>query len=1185
VKLSIGMAAGIAAGVMVMSAAAFGAQAHDWENEQIVGINKEAPHATFVPYAKESQAVKDVYHKSPYYELLNGIWKFHWSADPSKRPVDFYKPSYDVSGWDNLPVPSSWHTYGYGIPIYTNVRYPFAKDWPRVMTTPPKDFTNYKYRNPVGSYRREFKIPKKWDGREIFIHFGAIHSAAYVWVNGQKVGYTQGSKTPAEFNITKYVKPGVNTLAVEVYRWSDGSYLEDQDFWRLAGIQRDVYLVARGNTFIRDFKVETDLDEQYRDATLTVKADVVCTGGAKDSDYEIDYTLLDADGKKVGGGPLGKITGVAPVKPEMVFPIKAPKLWTAETPNLYRLLLTLKNGEGDVLEVVTAKIGFREVEIKNARLLVNGKSVLLKGANRHEHDPDFGHVISRESMLKDILLMKRWNVNTVRTCHYPDDPMWYKLCDEYGIYVVDEANVESHGMGYGKESLGHQPEWEKAHVVREVAMVERDKNHPSVIIWSLGNEAGPGRNFAAARKAILARDTTRPIHYERDNSKADIDSCMYPSVEWLARTGAANSDKPFFMCEYAHAMGNALGNFKEYWDAIENSRRLIGGCIWDWVDQGLLVRERRPGDPVSKSNGQGLHNLVFANQVKGEKLTRENGWFYAYGGDFGDMPNSHAFCINGVIWSDHTVSPKMYEVKKVYQNIAVGAADTAAGKAKVRNKFIFTNLKEFTPVWSLSENGVVIQHGRLEPLDIAPGAEEVVEIPLRKPELKPGAEYFMKLAFVLRKNTSWAKKGHVVAWEQLPVDWKAPAAPVQQVGSKSALQVADKDGAVIVSGDGFKVEFDKNSGTVAELAYDGEGIIEDGNGPRLNLYRAPLDNDKWTSGNWTRLGLDALTAKVESFRVNRDNPHAVAVTATVIYSGKSGFSARQSVTWTVLDSGCIVSDNSISFSSNGTVLPRVGVQMLVDDDYDDVVWFGRGPGENYVDRKTGSAIGRYKANVEDMYVPYVRPQSCGNRSDVRWALLKNGGRGLLVVPEVPMSITALHYTEQDLAAAKHPVDLKERGDVVFSLDAKQLGLGGASCGPRPMNKYMLKSEPVAFRYWLRPWSKKGDSPAALAAQTPPLGAAVLLSRNSDGLVQVSCKTPGAKLFVKIDDGEPRPYTAPFIFKDGGKVTAWAEYPDGFLNKESARVSEVYRGLVDRSGWKIVSADSFEPGEGEPEDFE
>jgi beta-galactosidase len=1081
VKLLCGCAAGV-----MMTVAAFAADSgRDWENEHIFERNREAAHATLLPFDSRKQALVDDWSKSPWYQSLNGIWKFRWSPDPDHRPVDFYKMSYDISGWDDLPVPSSWQTYGFGIPIYTNQKYPFQRDWPRVTSEPPKSYTNYKYRNPVGSYRHDFIIPRKWKKREIFIQFGAVRSAAYIWVNGSKVGYSQGSKTPAEFNITKYVHPGKNSLAVEVYRWSDGSYLEDQDCWRLSGIHRDVILFATPKTHIRDYQVITDLDDDYRNATLTINTDVA-RYSASAPDYRIEVELLDAAGRRVGKSPLGIIKSSQDNKPSISIPITAPKLWSAEDPNLYRLLLTLKTVKGKTLEVITSRIGFREVEIKNARLYVNGRPVYIKGVNRHENDPDQGHVVSRESMLNDIRLLKQLNVNTVRTSHYPDDPYWYNLCDEYGIYLLDEANLESHGMYYGKDSLAHQPTWEKAHVAREVAMVQRDKNHPSIIIWSMGNEAGPGENFRAGRKAILAIDTTRPIHYERDNSVADINSAMYPRVDKLMNAKSKSKGKPFLMCEYTLVMGNSLGNLQEYWDAIESHQQYIGGCIWELLDLGLRIRKRKPGDPTSTSPGQGLHKFIFHNQVEDEDPSVSNGWFYAYGGSFGDKPNSGSFCLTGLLFSDHTVSPKMQEVKKVYQNVAFKPIQLADGEISVGNKYAFTNLNDFRLTWKLLENGETIQGGHLKPLDVAPGATKNVRIPLHKPKLKAGAEYLLNISMETRQKTLWADAGYAVARGQMKIPWRAPAAKAQNLKRCRPLMVSRKGGLVKIAGDEFSVEFDQTNGILNSLIYDGRAVIKSGGGPRLNFFRAYLDNDRWVSGKWRKIGLMDLKPKLEKFEVDDADDRRVVVRSEILYTGKQGFSSRHVTVWTVMANGCIAVDNNVVATPEDTVLPRIGVRMELQPGLENFTWYGRGPEENYVDRKTGAFIGRYSRSVSEMLTPYTRIQSCGNRCDVRWALLTDkSGSGLLVVPEKPMSMTALHYTERDLHYANHQTELEAHPETMLYLDAAHLGLGNGSCGPRTMERYILRAHPMAFRYRMLPWNSKSGDPAEVAAKTSP----------------------------------------------------------------------------------------------------
>jgi beta-galactosidase len=1034
---------------LACASVAVGAGARDWEDPGVIGRNKEPPHCTLMPYATIAQAVEGTRDASPYFVSLNGPWKFHWVKQPDERPVGFERPDHDVSRWDEIRVPSNWELEGYGVPIYSNVTYPFAKDPPRVTGPVPDDWTAAKQPNPVGSYRRTFTIPDSWEGREVFLHFEGVDSAMYVWVNGVEVGYSQDSRTPAEFDITRYLRPGENVVAVEVYRWCDGSYLEDQDFWRLSGIYRDVFLFSTPKVHVRDFFVRTDLDAEYRNATLHVAAAVHNYGADPAGAHTLEISLRDDGDRPVGDAPLmtASLPSVPPGEtalPGLAAVVAAPELWSSEKPNLYRLVLALKNAAGDIVEVLSCRVGFREIEIKNSMLCVNGVPVKLKGVNRHEHDPDRGHAVGIDLMIEDIKLMKRFNVNCVRTSHYPNDPRWYDLCDEYGMYVIDEANVESHGMGYGPESLGHDPAWEQAHVARETAMVHRDKNHPSVIIWSMGNEAGPGRNFQAGRDAILAIDRTRPIHYERDNDKADIDSCMYPAVEWLDRVGAQDSPKPFIMCEYAHAMGNAVGNLKEYWDVIESHDRLIGGCIWDWVDQGI------------------------------RKKTPDGREYFAYGGDFGDVPNDGPFCINGLIFPDRTIPPKMWEVKNVYQYIDVEPDDLAAGKVRVKNKHFFTNLREFDGRWILTEDGAVIQRGDIPTLDVEPQQSAVVALPIAEPDLKPGAEYFLRVSFHLREDTRWAAKGHEVAWRQLPMPYAVPPAPVMDIDALPTLSCLENGDRVVVTDPGFELVFSKATGTIASLTYGGKAVIREQagkvNGPILNAFRAPTNNDAYCMRSWWNAGLGDLTRTVHSVEVRSENPRAVVIATHVTSQGKGDCRFDVHTGWTVLGNGVIEVANHIVPEGTPDMLPRIGFVLELAPELRNLTWFGRGPHENYVDRKISADVGLYRSTVADQYVPYVGPQETGNKEDVRWvALTDDDGIGLLVVGAPTMSMTALHHTAQDLAAARHPVDLPARKEVYLCLDYAQNGLGGGSCGPPPMDKYILRPHPIDFAFSLRPY--------------------------------------------------------------------------------------------------------------------
>ncbi len=1020
------------------------------ENPGVFGINKEPAHSTIVPFPTVEQALAYRATSSPMVWSLNGTWQFHWAKKPDDRPREFYRPEYDASSWDSIPVPSNWQMHGYDIPIYTNVRYPFPADPPHI----PHDF------NPVGSYRRTFTLPEGWEGRQIFVVFDGDESAFYLWVNDQAAGYSQDSRTPAEFNITRFVKQGQNLIAVEVYRWSDGSYLEDQDFWRLSGIFRDVYLVARPAVYVRDFFVRTELDGAYRDATLRITAKVRNNGAGAVKKPTLEAVLLD--GIEPAAQEIARMTASTPylesgAESTMLLrtEVANPRKWSAEKPCLYMLLLTLMDSQGQVLEVIPVRVGFRSVEIKGGQLLLNGKPIYIKGVNRHEHDPDTGHYVTVESMVQDILLMKRFNINAVRACHYPDAPVWYDLCDYYGLYVIDEANVESHGMGYDPErTLANKPEWRAAHLDRISRMVERDKNHPSVIIWSMGNEAGDGTTFEEASDWIHQRDPSRPVHYERAGTRphTDIVCPMYSPLEHLLQYGSQERQRPLIMCEYAHAMGNAVGNLKEYWEVIERYRNLQGGCIWDWVDQGLRK---------------------YTVDEKGQRV-----WFWAYGGDFGDEPNDGNFCCNGLVLPDRRVTAKLWEVKKVYQNIAVEPVNLANGKILVRNKFFFTDLSEFQPTWELREDGTVLQRGVMAPMELPPGQVAEVRLPVRKPRLRPGAEYHLRVAFRLRAAGPWAEEGHEVAWEQLAMPWRAPAAPVERLTAGQTLQVSDCGALVRVQGQNFAVFFSRANGTLESLCYGDREVLAktDAAGPVLNAYRAPTDNDKYLRPLWHQAGLDRLEATVKSFRVTQVAAGEVQVQAQLFHSGAEGKGFLHTVSYRVMGNGWIDVLNHVEPFGELPILPRLGVRLILDPAYEFLEWFGRGPHENYPDRRTSADVGRYRSTVSAQYEPYVRPQEMGNREEVRWlALTDKTGAGLLVVADQPLAASALHFTAHDLNKAAHIHELRPRPEVVLCLDYKQCGLGNASCGPGVLEQYALKPAPATFRFSLRPYAPEmGD---------------------------------------------------------------------------------------------------------------
>ena len=1136
------------------------AQHPDWENERMIGKNKEPGHVTYVPYATEAQALKGVAMESPFYRSLNGEWKFNWAKQPAGRPETFFKPDYDLSKWATIPVPSNWQIQGYGTPIYTNSKYPFKKNPPFVMGDVPDGWTAATTPNPVGSYRRSFKIPNDWHGREVFLHFAGVQSAMYVWINGREVGYSQGSMTPAEFNITRYLQPGENTLACEVYRWCDGSYLEDQDFWRLSGIYRDVYLFATPKVQIRDYFAFPDLTDNYTNGNLDITAKIRNLSKKISGGFSLETKLLDADGKLVSKRDISleEIPKGDEESAKLVLHVADVKKWTAETPYLYTLILTLKQGK-ETTEVLTCKTGFRKIEVRDQQVFINGKSVLFKGVNRHEIDPDRGRVVTEDMMLKDICLMKKFNVNTVRASHYPNDPRFYELCDQYGLYVMDEANVESHGIGYGKESLSHAESWESAHVDRGVSMVERDKNHPCVIFWSLGNEAGPGRNFAAMQKAMKKIDSSRLFHYQMHDRVCDVKSVFYYSVDDLIKQGSSSSSKPVIMGEYAHAMGNAVGNLQEYWDAIETYPRLIGGCIWDWVDQGLRATYGKDG------------KAEIAPFKKGGKQ------FYAYGGDFGDEPNSGNFCMNGMVFSDRSIAPKMWEMKRVYQYIDIVIDGNE--KLLVKNKYFHTNLDAYDALWTVKVDGETRAHGLLGKLDIPAGASRKIVLPRKAVEAinndeRPGAETFLRVSFALCEDTLWATKGHEVAWGQFKI--KETPLAVMSFSEDDTLSVETKNG-IKVSGKVFEVHFSPSSGTIDELTFNGRKII-DGKGPVFQAFRAPVDNDKHARGAWKKLGLGKMGVQVNELKIARKDKRSVSVYSNVRYSSKKSASFIVETIWTVFNNGMISSDNIITPHGGPPTLARIGFDMQLPKQYENLTYFGRGPHENYSDRKHSADVDLYNSTVTEEYVSYAKPQACGNHEEVRWVCLNaEDGSGLLVAPIKTMSFTALHYTQNELASKKHPCDLMANDNVVLSIDQAQLGLGGDSCGPPPLNQYMLPPEPTVFSYSLRPYNSKKGRLADMARAILPVTAPVSITRDKQGQVTMDCATQVAKIYYTLDGSIPTETSLVYSGKalplrDGGTIKAIA-IKKGFVNNNFVTSSTF---SISKSKWTAIAKDSARP---------
>jgi beta-galactosidase len=1032
-------------------------EVNDWENPDVVGRNKEPAHVTYIPYTDVSEALNNEPEQSPFYISLNGLWKFNWVRKPADRPANFYKDEFDVSQWEDIKVPASWELQGYGVPIYTDVDYPFPANPPTI----PHDY------NPVGSYRRSFTVPDAWKGRQVFLHFGGVKSAMYVWVNGSAVGYSQGSKTPAEFNITSCLRDGKNSLAVEVYRWSDGAYLEDQDYWKISGIERDVFLFSTPNVMIRDFFAVGDLDESCADGRLEVTIEVKNYKKRTVEKYSVQIELFEQNNQPVFNHPLRKeIELDESGKAEVTFSqsVKNPMKWSAETPYLYSLVLSLLDDSGGTIETLGCKTGFRKVEIKGGQLLVNGFPIMIKGVNRHEHEPETGRVVSEEYMVRDIQLMKQFNINAVRTSHYPNVPRWYELCDQYGLYVVDEANIESHGMGYHPDrTLGNKPEWQKAHLERTVRMVERDKNHPSIIIWSLGNEAGDGVNFEATYAWIKKRDPSRPVQYEQAGIRphTDIVCPMYRQIhhleDFLSR-GLGN--RPLILCEYAHAMGNSVGNLQDYWNYFEKHRELQGGFIWDWVDQGLL------------------------------KQTEDGEEFWAYGGDFGPpgTPSEKNFCINGLVFPDRKLHPHIWEVKKVYQYIKVFPVDLKTGQVEILNTYDFINLDLFEAKWTVMEGAEEIARGKLPTMDIPSHQSQVVTLSLPRIQPEPGAEYFLKLSFTLSEPTPLMAKGHEVAWEQfrLPV-----FKPVPQMETKkfSRLSLREKDKLIEIKGKRFTITFDKSSGELSSLVFENTELIQ--SGPTPNFWRAPTDNDfGWDMPRRLKIWKDAGSERiVESIIGKRLSAREVQV--DVVSSLPAGES-KYSTTYRIFGSGDIIIKNIfVPGSTELPEMPRFGMKMTLPVEFDHISWFGRGPHENYSDRKTGSPIGVYRGEVMDLYHPYIRPQENGNRTDVRWIALSNEkGIGLLAVGMPLLSFSAHHFREEDFDPGlekqqRHTFHVKKRDLVSLKLDYRQMGVGGdTSWGERarPHPEHRLPAKEYSYSFRLRPFLKSEDTPMALSRQ-------------------------------------------------------------------------------------------------------
>lgn len=1029
----------------------------DWENPAVNEINREAPRAYFIPYGDAEQAMQYDIWKSPFIQSLNGTWQFHLAHTPELRPFYFYKDDYDTRDWKTITVPGNWELQGYDVPIYVNIQYPFKPNPPY----PSKDY------NPVGSYKRTFTIPENWKGEDIYLHFGAVSSAMYVWVNEQQVGYSEDSKTPAEFNITKYLKSGENSLAVEVYRWCDGSYLEDQDFWRMSGMTRDVFLMARNPQHIRDFRVSSQLVNGYKDGDFKLSVELANTAQTT-ANLTVEAVLMDGENKVAEMKQAVQATS-QPSIVNLAASIPNAKAWSSENPNLYHLLITLKDEAGKSIEVLHQEVGFRTIEIKNAQLLVNGAAIYVKGTNMHEHNQVTGHYQDEATMLKDIELMKAHNINAVRCSHYPEPERWYELCNEYGIFLVDEANIESHGMGYGDKSLAKDPVWKDAHLFRTKNMFERDKNQPSVIIWSLGNEAGNGVNFEATYAYLKSVDQTRPVQFEQagGGDNTDIMCPMYARMNQMEEYGKGKPAKPYIQCEYAHSMGNSTGNLQDYWDLIEKYPVLQGGFIWDWVEQGILTKD-----------------------AQGNK-------FWAYGGDLGSdtLPTDGNFCCNGLINADRTPKPALYEVGKVYQNIGFKAANLNSGEIEIINKHSFTNLSEFDFTYEVTADEQVLKSGKIDNVDLAPRASKKVKIDVAV-DAKPQIEYFLNIYAKLKNQKGVLPAGTQLAYEQfkLPFFRKGTAASVKDFPQ---LKATEEGNMFVVEGKGFKASFSKEEATLKSYMLDGKEMLLAG--PVPNFWRAPIDNDFGNeldkrSRVWRKAGEQKT---IKSATMKPDGNQVVVNFVFDLNDDKKQVIANYVSTYKVLGNGeIIVTDD---FKMTNPKLPeiiRFGMNLVMPREFDQISWFGRGPHESYADRYTSALVGLYSGAVADQYFPYVRPQENGNKVDVRWVVIANkDGVGFEFVGMPLLSVSAHHQIMEDFespdrtdgaAAAglkmirRHINDVKPRDLTSVNIDYKQQGVGGDdSWGAWTHDEYRLRERAYNYSFRICPL-RAGEKPVEKA---------------------------------------------------------------------------------------------------------
>lgn len=989
----------------------------EWNNNpETFQLNRLNAHATLMPYKTLEEALQGIRNSSSYYHCLNGDWKFYFSENPEQRIRNFYETEYDDSAWNEIKVPSHWQLQGYDYPQYTNITYPWEG---KEDIKPPFAPTKY---NPVGQYRTTFTVPKGWESQPVYLHFQGVESAFYVWVNGELVGYSEDTFTPAEFDLTPYLIEGENLLAVEVYRWCDASWLEDQDFWRMSGIFRDVYLYSSPEVHIGDFFVTTDLDGNYEHAELNIQAKVSNYFERQVGSITFEAMLYDGEKREVLDEKLQftvNMDGKAEADVTVSQLVENPLKWSAEKPNLYTLVLSIVDQKGSLIETESCKVGFRKFELKDGLMRINGQRIVFKGVNRHEFEAEKGRAVNYEDMLADIKLMKQFNINAVRTSHYPNHPLWYELCDEYGLYVIDENNLETHGSWtYGQVEEGDtvpasKPEWTENVLDRCNSMFQRDKNHPSILIWSLGNESWGGDNFLKMHQFFKENDPSRLVHYEgvfhhrKSQDASDIESTMYARPDDVEKYANSNPDKPYILCEYSHAMGNSCGNLFKYWDLFDKYPILQGGFIWDWKDQAL-------------------------------KTQTEDGIEYlAYGGDFGDTPNDGNFSGNGLIFADGSITPKIYEVKKCYQNVKFKAVDLDKGEVEVINQNLFSDLSEYDLKWEVLKNGRVSESG-VTNVVIQPGQSSVFTLSYSLPE-KIANEYILTVSLHLKEETAWAEKGHEVAFEQFVF-------PSEKLSSSTLeypeVKVVEDDAALKIQGEDFAVAFNTVLGELVSYSYKGQELLKSGFEP--NFWRAATDNDfakgiglSVMSQTWREAGKNRVLKKLQFFKKgNGVQVEAAFQLATTVPT-------QCFITYEISANGQIQVTQTLVPGEGLPEIPEIGMMVRLDQKFENITWYGKGPHESYWDRATGAKIGTYSGKVKDQYVPYLKPQECGNKTEVRWAAITNNeGIGLLINGLPTLEVNALPYTPHELEQHDHGYKLPESDKVALRINYKQMGVGG-----------------------------------------------------------------------------------------------------------------------------------------------